>query len=333
MREAPTIAFVAFLLQQVPGVGVVTLRSVLARMAREKLSPEAFLRLDDHTLSSRYGLKPPAITAIRHPTQATLETWDRLRTDFVRVLVLGQREYPQRLASLLLDTAPPILFALGNLDICKQRAVGFCGSRKASPKGLQVARECASILAAADVNVVSGYAHGVDLAAHRAALESGGVTTMVLAEGIHHFRLKEEIRDLVHANEFSRLLVISEFPPGLPWRAHNAMTRNRTICGLSHAMIVVESGLEGGTFEAGKTALELGEPLFCVDYAQPSPSAAGNPYFLQHGAFSLKRDRAGKPNLSRVLSIIQNGSTPNIKTDTQAELVLREEAASDGAGV
>jgi DNA protecting protein DprA len=329
MDEPATIEFLAFLLQQAPGVGVVTLRSVLARMAREKLSPEAFLRLDDHTLSSRYGLKPPAITAIRHPTQATLETWERLRADSVHILVLGQREYPQRLASLLLDTAPPILFALGNLDICKQRAVGFCGSRKASDKGLQVARECASLLATAGVNVVSGYAHGVDLAAHRAALESGGVTMMVLAEGIHHFRLKDQISDLISASDFSRLLVISEFSPGLPWRAHNAMTRNRTICGLSHAMIVIESGLEGGTFEAGKTALELGEPLFCVEYAEPSPAAAGNPYFLQHGASSLKRTREGKPNLSRLLSLLQNGATEKIKAEAQGQLVLREEASPE----
>ncbi len=328
MREPPTVEFVAFCLLRAPKVGVVTLRAVLSQLAREKLSPEGFIQLDDHALQSRYGLKPPAIAALREPDKETLETWQRLRADFVKVLVLGQPDYPPRLASLLRDTAPPLLFVLGNLDIFQRPAVGFCGSRKASEKGLLVAQECARLLAQKDINVISGYAHGVDLAAHRAALEAGGTTTLVLADGILHFRLKAGLREVVGEGDLSRLLVVSEFSPGLPWRAHNAMVRNRTICGLAHAMIVIESGLEGGTFEAGKTALELGEPLFCVEYAEPSPSAAGNPYFLQHGASSLKRSRAGQPNLSKLLSVVRDPGAPLPRPDNQKELVLREEPKS-----
>jgi DNA processing protein len=105
------------------------------------------------------------------------------------------------------------------------------------------------------------------------------------------------------------------------------MTRNRTICGLSNALVVIESGLEGGTFEAGKTALDLGEPLFCVEYAEPSPSAAGNPYFLAHGALSVKRSRSGQPNLARVLTVARNGK-PESHSE-QDELILREEPRDD----
>jgi DNA processing protein len=148
---------------------------------------------------------------------------------------------------------------------------------------------------------------------------------LVLAEGILQFRLKEQIRDVAGEGNTPRLLVVSEFPPGLPWRAHNAMARNRTICGLSHALIVIESGLEGGTFEAGKTALEIGEPLFCVDYAEPSPSAAGNPYFLERGAMSLKRSRTGQPNLAKLISVARSGGSPIVRPADQEELVLREE--------
>jgi len=325
MREPPSIQFVAFCLQQAPGVGAVTLRCVLSRLVRERLTPEEFLELPDQALQSRYGLKPPAVAALRVPDRDTMETWEQLRRDFAKVLVVGQSEYPQRLSHLLHDNAPPVLFALGNVDIFQSPAVGFCGARNASEKGIQVAHECARLLAEQKINVVSGYAHGVDLAAHRSALEAGGTTTLVLAEGIQHFRLKGELRGLVAEGDFSGLLVVSEFPPGLPWRAHNAMTRNRTICALANAMIVIESGLEGGTFQAGKTALELGEPLFCIEYAEPSPAAAGNPYFLQHGAFSLKRARTGQPNLSKLLSIVRNGGDPDPQRKPQSELLLREE--------
>jgi len=325
IRQPSTIEFVAFCLQQSPGVGPVTLRAALSRIAREGLSPEAFLSLDDRALQSRFALKPPGIASLRQPDAGTLSTWNRLRADFVKILLLGQPGYPQRLASLLPGAAPPLLFVLGNLDLFRHPAVAFCGSRKASDKGLQAARDCARLLAAERINVVSGYAHGIDLAVHRAALEAGGATTLVLAEGVLQFRLKEQLRDLVTEDDLSRLLVVSEFPPGLPWLAHNAMARNHTICGLSQAMIVIESGLEGGTFGAGKTALEIGEPLFCVEYADPSPAAAGNPYFLRHGAFSLKRSRNGQPNLAKVISVVRNGASAIQKPSPQSEFMLRED--------
>ena len=328
MNHPLTIDFVAYCLQQSPGVGAVTLRHTLARLAREGLLPGEFLSLDDLALQSRFGLKPPAIAALRQPDAATLATWDRLHADFVKILVYGQPDYPARLASLVPDAAPPLLFVLGNLDLFQLPAVGFCGSRKASEKGLSVAHDCAHLLAVEHINVVSGYAHGIDLAAHRAALESGGTTTLVLAEGILHFKLKEQLRGVVRKGDVSRMLIVSEFPPGLPWRAHSAMARNRTICGLSHAMIVIESGLEGGTFEAGKTALAIGEPLFCVEYAEPLPSAAGNPYFLQNGAFSLKRSRTGQPNLAKLISVVRYGGVPIPRPQEQNELVLREASKS-----
>jgi len=90
-------------------------------------------------------------------------------------------------------------------------------------------------------------------------------------------------------------------------------------------MIVIESALEGGTFEAGKNALKLGEPLFCVEYAEPSPSAAGNAYFLQQGAFSLKRTRTGQANLSKLISVVRSGATSVLQPQDQKELLLREE--------
>lgn len=324
--ETPTIEFIAFCLQQSHGTGVVALRSILARIQDECLSPEGFLRLDDHALQSRFGLKQSAVSALRGPVEKTLDLWQRLRSESIQTLVLGYPGYPQRLAALLHESAPPILFAKGNTDLFGPPSVGFCGSRKASEKGLQVASECAQLLAKDGINIVSGYAHGVDLAAHKAALEAGGTTTLVLAEGILHFRLKEELRGVVRDGDFSRLLVISEFPPALPWRAHNAMARNRTICGLSNALVVIESGQEGGTFEAGKTALALHEPLFCVEYAKPSPSAAGNPYFLAHGAVSLKRARTGQPNLSKLIEAVRSAPIPNPLPQRQRQLLVCEEA-------
>ncbi len=310
-------------LQHCPGIGPAALRALLAQVEDSGLSPQDWLDQADAVLQNRFGLKPAALLALRQQEESMDELMERLAAMSVRILVSPAEPYPRRLVSLLGSSSPPLLYALGNLDLCDQPAVGFCGSRKASPKGLAVTQECASLLAGAGVNVVSGYAGGVDLAAHEAALAAGGGTTLVLAEGILHFRVKQVLRPYITPGSTGRHLVVSEFPPALAWKAHNAMTRNRTICGLSQALIVIESGLEGGTFEAGKTALKLGEPLFCVEYAEPAPSAAGNPWFLSMGARSIKRSRAGHPNLTEVLTAARSAMA--LPADSHKTFLLREE--------
>src|SRR5207245_228710 len=107
---------------------------------------------------------------------------------------------------------------------------GFSGSRKASDKGLDVARDCAEQLVAAEVVVASGYAAGVDTCAHTAALAAGGMTILVLAEGIEHFHMKPEMEKVW---SWERACVVSEFTPSSPWSAGNALQRNRSIVGVS----------------------------------------------------------------------------------------------------
>ncbi|HEV7406264.1 MAG TPA: DNA-processing protein DprA, partial [Chthoniobacteraceae bacterium] len=224
----PTIEAVAFALQHAPGIGAAGLRRLLLRMAREKIPAAEFARLTAAELRSRFALPEAAAAAFLQPPPRTLETWQKLAAQRVQVAVWGQPEYPQRLVSVLGDSAPPLLYWTGAQSLFDAPSVGFCGSRKASEKGLGVARECARLLAGRGVVSVSGYAQGVDLTAHAAALEAGGSTTIVLAEGILHFRVKETIRNLLDPSQLDRALVVSEFPPALPWKAHSAMTRNRT---------------------------------------------------------------------------------------------------------
>jgi adenine-specific DNA methylase len=185
-------------------------------------------------------------------------------------------------------------------------AVSFAGSRKSSPKGLTIATEAARELAEQGANIVSGYANGVDLATHRAALEAGGATTLVLAEGLFRFRKKKELGE---ALERGRYLILSEFPPDLRWLGRHAMQRNRTICGLSRALVVVESGMDGGTFAAAETAQELGLPLFVVDFANPPASAEGNAYFLQRGAVALRSNGNGRASLGALLQTVGLGKS------------------------
>ena len=151
------------------------------------------------------------------------------------------------------------------------------------------------------INVVSGYAAGVDMTTHRAALESGGTTTIVMAEGILHFRVKREVKDVW---DWHRALIISQYLPSVPWRVHNAMERNRTICALCKAMVLVEARESGGSIEAGRTCLELGIPLFAPVYEGiPDSAIKGNHILLGQGARYLHKSKTTQmPNLKGVLA-------------------------------
>ena len=107
----------------------------------------------------------------------------RDRTPEVEYMAVPAPQYPKALIALLRQNTPTVLSCIGNLDLLHKLKVGFSGSRKASEKGLWVTNDCATQLAERDICVVSGYASGVDMTAHRAALQHGGSTIIVLPEG------------------------------------------------------------------------------------------------------------------------------------------------------
>lgn len=294
-------AFAILQLLQVPGIGNVRLHAVIDFAKRTSAS------LDDliHEPKELKAVLPEAkARELRAMQQKAYEIWDTLKEEQVSVVSILDEEYPTRYRELLGKHAPPLLFLRGNLGLLEAASLGFCGSRKPSEKGLVVARECAAMVSKQGINVVSGYAAGVDMTTHRAALESGGTTTIVMAEGILHFRVKREVKDVW---DWHRVLIISQYLPSVPWRVHNAMERNRTICALCKAMVLVEARESGGSIEAGRTCLELGIPLFAPVYEGIPDSAKGNQILLGQGALYLRKSRATQmPNLKGVLAAFQS---------------------------
>jgi DNA protecting protein DprA len=322
------------------GLGTQTMRKVLRNAFAHGPSLGEIASLSPRDLDRQGILKIELADALAMTREPAARLAEKLEQHDIRTLAIGMDEYPRRLLATLNDAAPPVLFVRGNLELLDRPAVAFGGSRKASPHGLSITTDVATMLSGYGVNVVSGYANGVDLAAHRSALESGGATTLVLAEGILQFRPKSDIADLLAGDTF---LILSEFPPDLRWIARNAMQRNSTIIGLADALLIVESGREGGTFAAGEEALRRRCPLFVVKFSNPPESAAGNDVFLARGAHPIVRDRtSGKPNLVELLSILDRRaaaphnpptdhhptpSVPDAATEPGSVVLFSEEAA------
>jgi DNA processing protein len=178
--------------------------------------------------------------------------------------------YPRKL--LFVQLSIPLDF-VGNPELLSHHAIAIIGSRFCSERGSELANQIAKAAAECGITVVSGYAKGVDTAAHAGALGGRGGTVFVLPFGMGHFRLKREIRP---SADPSRFLAISQFPAHQRWFAHAAMQRNRLVCALADAVLVVEAGDQGGTMEGARVAKELGKRLYVIQYEFPPPSASGN---------------------------------------------------------
>jgi DNA processing protein len=302
-------AFDLMTLLDAPGVGPGRVRKLLKHW---RDTPEVPV-MEDRLIKS--VLTPAQIAALPECRDRVKRHWDELLKHNVRMLPIIDSDYPEGLRNSLGESAPVLLLCLGNIELLKRVSVGFCGSREASEKGMATARDSATLLANDKINIVSGFAAGVDMNAHRAALAAGGTTTVVLAEGILRFRVKKDIRDLW---DESRILVVSEFGPNLPWSVSHAMQRNKTICGLSRAMVLIEARSTGGSIQAGRDCLKMGLPLFAAVYEGSPESATGNEELLRNGAKRLMKSRSRDlPNMAPVLEAIATPPKPSASVHPQ----------------
>jgi len=221
-----------------------------------------------------------------------------------QAVLLSQSGYPQLLAGL--RQAPPALFYQGNADLLEIGSIGICGSRDASSQGLSAAYACGEEVAKCGLAVVSGYARGVDTEAHSAALDAGGSTVMVLAEGITRFTAKRWLA--AKSYDPSQVTVVSPFPPNQTWSAGGAMNRNSVIIGLSLGMVVIEAGETGGTLAAGMQALKERRPVIALEFRHDIPP--GNKILLDHGAVAVRSREQLRERLRQILA----GSYPGQPT-------------------
>jgi len=188
-----------------------------------------------------------------------------------------------RYPALLRELAPaPALWVRGALDPNDALAIAIVGSRRATPYGLEVAAQLAGDLAARGVTIVSGFARGVDSAAHRAALDAGGRTIAVLGCGID-VTYPPENRRLADAVA-ARGALVTQFPPGAAPLAYHFPTRNRTLAALALGVVVVEAAERSGSLSTAGFAADLGREVYAVPGKITSPTSAGAHRLLRDGA-------------------------------------------------
>ena len=203
----------------------------------------------------------------------------------VELVTAGSDNYPSLLSERLGLDAPAILFVWGNHDIILRPTVAIVGSRRASDQGEEFARRMIEGLISIRVSIISGGARGIDMVAHRSAIEHGLETVVVLAHGINQV-LREQNEDGILRD----VLFLSQFHPNSGWSPACAMIRNRTVCALSRAVFVIEATESGGTINTGENALKMNIPLYVVSPDEFKIPPPGNRYLISQGGRELFLD-------------------------------------------
>lgn len=185
-------------------------------------------------------------------------------------LTMQDDNYPQRLREC--PDAPIILYYKGEADLNAQNVVSIVGTRHCTSYGQDLVRRFISDLRqqCPQVLIVSGLAYGIDICAHRHALEQGYETVGVLAHGL------DQIYPYRHRDDAVRMVkqggLLTEYMTQTEPLPNNFRQRNRIVAGISDATILVESAAKGGGLITCRIAQEYGRDVFAF------PGSVGMPY-------------------------------------------------------
>src|SRR6476659_8877882 len=269
-------------LNMTPGIGPRAAAKLLERFG----SAEAVYNAT-RTELEQLRLVPEAVDSIiardlQERAEVEIATVRKLGGD---ILLLDDGIYPASLREIY--DPPIVLYVKGAWSECLDRpCVGVVGSRKCSTYGQNSALMLSRDLAQRGVTIVSGFARGIDAAAHRGALEANGRTVAVLGTGIDeayprdHKRLAVEILDKGGA-------LVSQFPLGTPPIPENFPYRNRIISGLSLGVVVVEASEYSGSLITARLAMEQNREVFAVPGNITSRNSFGTNYLIKGAGAKL----------------------------------------------
>lgn len=273
----------AFLvLNALPNIGPITLNRLLGELGDD---PRNVLAADKRRLESVRGVGPvisASIGAWREHFDHGREE-ERMATASTDFITTRDADYPRLLKEI---NDPPIgLYRKGRYDF-SQPNIAIIGSRRTTLYGLAMAKKFGAELARLGFCVTSGLARGIDTAAHEGALSVGGKTAAVLGTGIDIIYPPENLA-LYRQIEAEGGAILSEFPFGRRADRQSFAMRNRIVAGMSEAVVVIESDVDGGAMITARFAGEQGRLIFAMPGRIDQNTSAGCHQLIRDGATLL----------------------------------------------
>lgn len=217
-----------------------------------------------------------------------LEDLDQLWQRGIHFCWQGEECYPEKLRHI--DDPPFAIFYRGNLPREDRPIVAIVGGRNTSYEGREIARNFGRQLAENGIQVVSGLARGIDIAAQRGTLElPGGQTYAVLGTGIDQCYPRQHIEEYMQMQNKGG--VLSEYAPGTYGHPGNFVKRNRIISGLADGVLVIEARKGSGSLITATYALEQGKEIFVVPGSIVNRMYEGGNELLKSGGMVVTNAR------------------------------------------
>lgn len=171
-----------------------------------------------------------------------------------------EKNYPERLKHCM--DSPVMLYYKGNADLNSNKVIGIVGTRNATEYGKEMCRKIINDLVQCDAMIISGLAYGIDVHAHKDALQCGLKTVGVLGHGL------DRIYPAVHKSTAEKMIkqggLITDFMSGTKFMPENFPKRNRIVAGMVDAIIVIEAAKGGGALITAELANSYNRDVFAV---------------------------------------------------------------------
>ena len=257
MTEEDILALLA--LQHTPNIGDITAKKLIAHCG----SPAAIYKEKKHKIAHIERIGSTILQHLFDPIHrvAAEKEWQYIQDNHLSYHTFFDADYPANLKQII--DAPIIFFSRGNIDLKNKKTLSIVGTRQITSYGKAFCEKFVEELSPLeDLVIISGFAYGVDIAAHKAAMDNGLQTIACLAHGldiIYPASHKKYTKEVEAYGGF-----ITEFWHQSSFDRKNFIGRNRIIAGLSDATVVIESALKGGSLVTADMAFSYDREVFAI---------------------------------------------------------------------
>ena len=198
-------------------------------------------------------------------------------------LFITHKNYPQRLLNCY--DSPVMLYFRGNADLNQSKIIALVGTRNNNEYGKSVCEKLVEDLAEENVLIVSGLAFGIDSIAHKTALKNKLKTVAVLAHGldrIYPSQNKSLAKDIIEQGG-----LLTDFRSKTNPDKQSFPKRNRIVAGISDAVIVVETGLKGGSLITAELGNGYNKDVFAIPGRINDSKSEGCNYLIKNNKAAL----------------------------------------------
>ncbi|WP_434037281.1 DNA-processing protein DprA [Formosa sp. 4Alg 33] len=245
-------------LQHVPNIGDVGAKKLIAHCG----SAQAVFKEKKHILAKIDGIGTVRLNGLNLDThlKAAENELDFIKENNICCLYFESSSYPEKLKHCI--DGPILLFQSGTVQLQSQRIISIVGTRQITTSGIAFCEKLIEELAPFNPVIISGFAYGTDITAHKAAMKNGLQTVGCLAHGLNQTYPKVHKKYVAEVEKHGGFL--TDFWSTSVFDRNNFLKRNRIIAGLSSATIVVESAERGGSLVTADIANSYNRDVFAV---------------------------------------------------------------------